>query len=344
MILQNNNKVTQHPDWMIIILYLVLIFTGWISIFASAYSNSFTSIFNLSMVYGKQLIWIGSSILLAIFIMVIDAKIYTQLTSWFYGFTILLLLAVLAIGSTRSGAKSWFGIGNFGVQPSEFAKISTALLLASFISNKQKDGKLSNKDWLQTVSIILIPIVLIILQQDTGSALVFLFFTIMLYREGLTGSVMLAGLSAIVLFVLTLIFNELYILALITAIGLIGWICFRKSKKNLLKLLIVYLLSVGFIFFVNTFYSSILQQHQKKRIDSIIGKSSDPKGADYNLNQSKIAIGSGGLTGKGFLNGTQTKLDFVPEQSTDFIFCTIGEERGFLGSCVVLGLFVYLIL
>lgn len=344
MFLQNNNKITQTPDWIIIILYLLLVTIGWFSIFASAYSSDFTSIFNFSMVYGKQLIWIGSSLILIVFIMVLDVKVYTQLTYWIYGFTVFMLLAVLAIGSTHSGAKSWFGIGNLGVQPSEFAKIGTALLLASFISDKQKKRSLTNKEWLQAILIILIPIILIILQKDTGSALVFFFFTIMFYREGLTGKIMLAGITAIILFVLTLIFNELYIIALITIITLFLWLYFKKSKKYLFKLLLIYISTIGFIFLVNTIYISVLQQHQKKRIDSIIGKSSDPKGADYNLNQSKIAIGSGGFAGKGFLNGTQTKLDFVPEQSTDFIFCTIGEERGFIGSFTVFVLYAALIL
>jgi len=173
---------------------------------------------------------------------------------------------------------------------------------------------------------------------------VFLFFIIMFYREGLAGIFMFVGLFAIALFVLTLIFKELYIIAGITAVALAVWFFYRKHKKKLWNLLIVYLAAVGFIFATDVFYGSILQQHQKKRIDTILGKSSDPHGADYNLNQSKIAIGSGGFNGKGFLKGTQTKLNFVPEQSTDFIFCTIGEEWGFIGSFTVFALYLFLLL
>ena len=345
MFIQNNQKIVQSPDWILIILYLCLVLIGWVNIFVSAYSpTSFETVFDLSKLYGKQMIWITFSILFALFIMVIDVKVYTQLTKLFYGIAMGMLLVVSVIGSTRSGATAWLGIGGMGVQPSEFAKTATALFLAAFISNIEKYAPLKTKEWFQAFAIILVPVALIILQQDTGSALVFLFFVIMFYREGLTGVFLLIGLFAIALFVLTLAFKELYIIAGITAIALIAWGFLRKQKKKLWNLLIVYLAAIGFVFATDVFYESILQQHQKKRIDTILGKSSDPHGADYNLNQSKIAIGSGGFKGKGFLKGTQTKLNFVPEQSTDFIFCTIGEEWGFLGSFTVFALYLSLIL
>jgi len=252
------------------------------------------------------------------------------------------MLIVVFVGTEISGAKAWIKIGNYSIQPTEFAKFATALALAKFF-NEGKTQSQKRYMWLTAFGMIFIPIIIIIFQKDAGSALVFLSFIILFYREGLSGNIFLIAVTAFILFLLTFMLNELYAIAISTSIFLIFWIINRKKKKKLIRNAIIYGCALLFIFSIDIIYDKTLQPHQKMRIDTILGKTSDPQGADFNLNQSKIAIGSGGLWGKGYLNGTQTKLNFVPEQSTDFIFCSIGEEFGFLGSLVILSLFTALI-
>ena len=222
-------------------------------------------------------------------------------------------------------------------------KLATAMTLAKFF-NEGKTMVEKRSMWLIAFGIILTPAFIILLQKDTGSALVFLSFIVLFYREGMTGVIFIFGAVAVFLFVFTLLTNEIYSLALLTFILVIAWIIDRKDKKKVIRNIIIYVVAIAFIAAVNIGYNKVLQPHQKQRIDTLLGKTSDPKGADFNLIQSKIAIGSGGFFGKGYLNGTQTKLNFVPEQSTDFIFCAIGEEWGFLGSCVLGALFLSLVI
>jgi len=331
-------------DTQLVIIYLVLVIIGWFAIYSSSYNPEIhsTNIFDLSKNYGKQLIWIASAFVLAIVVLSFESRHYMHFAYHIYIFFLLIMLIVVFVGTEISGAKAWIKIGNYSIQPTEFAKFATALALAKFF-NEGKTQSQKRYMWLTAFGMIFIPIIIIIFQKDAGSALVFLSFIILFYREGLSGNIFLIAVTAFILFLLTFMLNELYAIAISTSIFLIFWIINRKKKKKLIRNAIIYGCALLFIFSIDIIYDKTLQPHQKMRIDTILGKTSDPQGADFNLNQSKIAIGSGGLWGKGYLNGTQTKLNFVPEQSTDFIFCSIGEEFGFLGSLVILSLFTALI-
>lgn len=339
-----NQPFSKNFDTKLIVLYLLLVFVGWLAIFSSNYDQTATnSLFDLSKNYGRQLIWIGTSFVLAIVLLSLDSKIYQTYAYVVYGICLFLMILVLFVGTEISGAKAWIKIGAFSIQPAEFAKFATALALAKFF-NEGKTQSEKRHLWMLASAFVVVPIVIILLQHDTGSALVYVSFIFLFYREGMSGNILIIGATAIVITLLTLILNELYTLAILTTIFIIFWILHRKQKKKLIRNAIIFAVAVGFVFVVNLAYDNVLQPHQRQRVESLLGKTADPRGADFNLNQSKIAIGSGGFFGKGFLDGTQTKLDFVPEQSTDFIFCSIGEEFGFVGSAVILCLFAFLIL
>lgn len=339
--MRNRKSIFNNIDWLSVFLYLILVFVGWINIYAAVYDESHQSIFDTTQRYGKQLIWICAALILALTILMIDAKFFSTFSYLFYGLGILSLMAVLVIGTKISGSRSWFQIGSFGLQPSEFAKFITCLALAKYLSSY--NIKLSRfKNIFNAGAIICLPALLILLQPDTGSTLVFISLILVLFREGLSGNFLIIGITAIILFILTLLFNKFYVIGgLLFALSLL-FFYLTKSKRNLFSLLLILIIGGGYILSVDYTFENVLQAHQKKRINVLIGLESDPRGAGYNVNQSKIAIGSGGLTGKGFLKGTQTKYNFVPEQSTDFIFCTIGEEWGFLGSLFVITIFLIL--
>lgn len=329
-------------DKPILILYLILVFFGWFNIYAAVYNESHVNILDFSQSYGKQMVWILTAILLALFIIVIDSKFYTTFAFAFYGINIFLLIVVLVAGKEIAGSKSWLGIGEFGIQPSEFAKIATAMALAKLLGESNRT--INQRDTrILSFLIISIPIIFILLQNDTGSAIVFMSFLFVLYREGMNGTIIWFGLLTILLFIFTLIFNQWYVLSAITIIALIAWYLLRKYRKAIFTLILIYVLSGGFTLGVQYVFQNVLQSHQKDRVEILLGLKTDPKGIGYNVNQSKIAIGSGGFMGKGFLQGTQTKFKFVPEQSTDFIFCTVGEEWGFLGSATLIIIFISLI-
>lgn len=315
---------------------------GWINIYAAVYNEEHKSIFDISQSYGKQLIWIITSIILAIIILIIDAKFFSTFSYLIYFITILLLIAVLLMGKEIAGSRSWFQIGSFSLQPSEFAKFATNLALAKYLS-KLNINIHKFKTKLNAFFILALPTVLILLQNDTGSALVYFSFIFVLYREGLSGNIMIAGVLIALLFILTLLLNKFIVVGILFTIA-IFIIIIKKNKRNILIVFGLYILAFGFVFSVDYAFEKMLEPHQKKRINVLIGKETDLKGAGYNVNQSKIAIGSGGFSGKGFLKGTQTKYNFVPEQSTDFIFCTVGEEWGFVGSFIVIILFVGLLI
>ena len=331
-------------DWVMVILFLLLVFMGWLNIYAAVFNEEHQSIFDTTQRYGKQLIWIGLSIFVALVIMLIDGKFYSTFSIPIYAVNMLLLIVVLLTARDVAGARSWIDIGPFKLQPSEFAKSATALALAAYlgdIGTRMKD--------LQTkvvAGIILaIPAGLILLQNDTGSMLVFGAFALVMYREGLSGNILLLGLAFAVLFIFSLLFTPLTMLIILVSIGLLAFL-FQKKKTWKLGLGIggILVVLMGFVYSVDYLFNNVLEPHQQVRINVLLGKEDDPKGAGYNVNQSKIAIGSGGFSGKGFLKGTQTKYDFVPEQTTDFIFCTVGEEWGFTGTFVVIALFTALIL
>lgn len=331
-------------DARLIVYYLALVVIGWVTIYSTCYTPEGTNaIFDFSRAYGKQLIWIGTSLLLGVAILLIDSRIIQHYAYYFYIVCLFLMILVLFIGTEISGAKAWIKIGEFSIQPTEFMKVATALALAKFFNEGKTSGE-KRYGWLIALGIILVPIMIIMLQHDAGSALVFVSFIILFYREGLSAEFLLLCVVAAFLSIFTLIFNETYSVALLTAVFIFFMIKNRGQKKKIKRNIIIYVISVLFVFSVNLIYENVFEPHQKERIDTIFGKTSDPKGADFNLNQSKIAIGSGGFFGKGYLKGTQTKLKFVPEQSTDFIFCAIGEEWGFIGTIVVFGLFMALII
>lgn len=333
----------ENIDWTTILTYLALVLIGWISIYSAVYDEAHKSIFDLDARYGKQLVWIGVSLLIALFILVIDPKFFSQTSYLWYGVFIVMLLAVLAVGSETKGAKSWFGVGDFGIQPSEFAKATTALALAKILSGIDVDMK-NLKTKFAAITIVAIPMLLVLLQNDTGSALVFLVFVLVLFREGLSLSVLIFGAAMAILFVLSLVINPYVLISILFIIAIVIWWLNRKRKLSIWLCLGLFVFAAGVVLSVEYVYDNALESHQKDRIEVLLGQKSDPKGVEYNVNQSKIAIGSGGLFGKGFLKGTQTKYNFVPEQDTDFIFCTIGEEWGFVGSVFVIGLYLSLMI
>ncbi|MBR3558505.1 MAG: rod shape-determining protein RodA [Bacteroidales bacterium] len=337
--LDSRNKITKGFDVKLICYYLALVLIGWITIYSTCYiPDGSAHIFDFSQPYSKQMLWIGTSFVLAIVILLIDTGIIQHYAYFFYLFCLFLMVLVLFIGAEINGAKSWIKIGSFSLQPTEFMKVATALAMAKFMH----EGKTDNQRryvWIGQIALIAIPVVVVMLQHDAGSALVFASFIILFYREGLSTEFIVLGLIAAVLTIITLKLNETYAIALLTAVFIGFMIYNRTQKKKMRRNVMIYVASIVFVFSVDFLYEHGFEPHQKQRIDTILGKTSDPLGADFNLNQSKIAIGSGGLFGKGYLKGTQTKLKFVPEQSTDFIFCAIGEEWGFFGTLVVFGLY-----
>ena len=330
-------------DWISIILYLILVLFGWINIYASLYNEEHQSILDISQRYGKQMIWIALSIVLIMIILMLDSNFFSTFSYLIYGISIFSLIAVLVAGTEISGSRSWFQIGSFAIQPAEFAKFATSLALAKLLSSRNISLK-KFRDVVKAILIIVAPALLILLQHDTGSALVYAAFILVLYREGLSGSILLMGVLAALLFILTLVAGNVAMLAGIGVLFLIALVFYKKIKKAFWPVAGLLVVMAAFVFSVNYTFEHVLEHHQKKRINVLLGIEKDIHGAGYNVNQSKIAIGSGGLKGKGFLEGTQTKYDFVPEQSTDFIFCTVGEEWGFYGSFFVVLIFLFLLI
>jgi rod shape determining protein RodA len=341
--MNNQRSLFFNVDWFIIFTYLTLCIIGWFNIHAAVYDPSNPSILDLDTNYGKQLIFIISAVIIGFAILLLDSKFFNTFSPVFYGITIFLLVLVLIIGRNVGGNQAWIPIGNFRLQPSEFAKFATCLLLAKYLNS----GTIKVQDirtQLTAAIIILLPTALILLQPDAGSALTFSSLILVLYREGLSGYFLVIEGLAILLFVLTVLYNKYIVLVSVFVVAGIMIYFYRKNRKMITVTGFGVLFSILFIFSVDYAYNQILKPHQKNRIDVILGKINDPRGIGYNLNQSKIAIGSGGFWGKGYLQGTQTKYNFVPEQSTDFIFCTVGEEWGFAGCLIVIGLYLFLLI
>jgi rod shape determining protein RodA len=391
---EKNNNILARLDWVTVILWLAMMIMGWLNIYAAVYNEQHTSIFDMSQRYGKQLIFILAALVLAVFVMVTDNKLWFFFAWFIYGFFILLLVLVLVLGKEINGAKAWFGVGAFSIQPSEFAKFATGLALASYLNSKRQS--LGTRQMISATAIIIAPILLIAVQPDMGSVVTFFAFFIVLYREGMSIWVFITAILAVVLFLLTLILGNLpvatgllivaaiamlvtsgymvtlraaaimavagglafllghyildldIVLIIVLAVFLAGvvyaWYIYRLRMFNQAIIYAFLLGGLLYLFTVDYAFHEILKPHQQTRINIMLGMETDPYGEGYNLNQSLISIGSGGFAGKGYLNGTQTKFKFVPEQSTDFIFCTVGEEWGFVGSTVVIGLFVWLLL
>jgi len=393
----NRNNIWANLDWLTIFLYILLVFLGWANIYAAVYNEEHSSILDMSQRYGKQLMWIIAAFILAAALVIIDSRVYVSFAYVFYGLVMILLIGVLVFGQEVKGSRSWFQIGGFAVQPAEFAKFATALALAKFTSSY--NFKLTQFKSIAVIGVILLlAVMLIFLQNDTGSAIVFMVFSLVLYREGLPGIFLFFGVLVAVVFILTLVLTSAETIIILAIAALLSHYVIRQQLFEILKAISICLLTFGVIWLIDysfslesnlnrlLFYASVpaaiifaaytyrrglnysliiigfyialvimtfsvdyvfnevMEPHHKSRIEELLGIKSDPLGVGYNVNQSKIAIGSGGFAGKGFLNGTQTKFDFVPEQSTDFIFCTVGEEWGFLGSCVIILLFVALLI
>jgi rod shape determining protein RodA len=357
--MRNQKSIFANIDNVTVILYVVLVFIGWISIYAAVYNEEHHSIFDISERYGMQLLWIAAAFVIATIILMFDGQFFPTFAYPIFVALLLTLIGVLLFGAEVKGSKSWFKIGSFALQPSEFGKFATALALAKYLSGL--NIKMQDLRTKVIASIIIgIPAVLILLQNDTGSTLVYASFVFVLYREGLSGNILLLGLYTAFLFVTSLLMriNDFTFFStvlsgdqlLIIILGLIAALVIyatKRAKRFWMIVVAAFIFSAGLIFSVDYIFENVLEPHQSKRINVLLGIESDPKGAGYNVNQSLIAIGSGGFAGKGFMEGTQTKFDFVPEQSTDFIFCTIGEEWGFLGSfvlvCLYIGLFLRII-
>jgi rod shape determining protein RodA len=343
--LRIEDKITQKIDWVTVGLYAAIVLMGWLNIFAVTYDEeSNRSIFDLSLNSGRQLLFIVTSGILISAILIIDRQFYETFAYIIYGVILFLLLLVPIIGKEVGGNKSWLGIGSFGVQPSEFAKVATVLAVSKFIGSI--GFKMDNmRNQLMLFALIGAPMFLILLQKDTGTTLVFTIFVVVFFREGMSPFLILLGLGAAVIFVLTLLVDEkiyLYvgILVLLGAVIMMG----RKKVKRIAMLTAGAVAIALMITSVDYIVTDVLKPHQQNRVKALINPDADPLGFGWNVTQSKIAIGSGGFFGKGFLQGTQTKFDFVPEQSTDFIFCTIGEEHGWLGSLFIISLFIGLLL
>lgn len=341
--MRERNQIFGDIDWTLILLYLALVLIGWVNIYAAVYNEDHSSIMDLSQSYGKQMIWILTSLFIGLVILLTDARFFSTFAFLIYGFTILMLIGVLLFGGTVSGSKSWFQIGSFGLQPAEFAKFATNLALAKFFSGQHINIKDFKTRFLPLV-FFGTPALLILLQNDTGSALVYSSFVLVLYRMGLSGNFLLAGVMIGVIALSTLMVGQYWVMGFVGLLAGALLFFIKRNRSNIISLVGLLLLTAGFIYSVDYAFENFLGDHQKSRIEVLLGKKLDLKGAGYNVNQSKIAIGSGGFIGKGFLQGTQTKYNFVPEQSTDFIFCTVGEEWGFVGTTTVIVLFVLLLI
>lgn len=338
-----NQSVGNRIDYISILLYIVLVIMGWMTIYSASLPLEETSIFDLSQIYGRQMLFIGLSIPLILIILFADAKIFERFSFIFYGIGILLLLGLFVFGVTKKGQTNWYQFGGFGFQPSEFVKTATALLLAKYLSYSQINLKYT-KHQIIGLAIVGIPVLLILMQPDAGSAMIFISLIFVLNREGLPSWYFFSGIIAIALFFLSLVIEPIYLIGIVFIVIVIHYIFNRKISRNPIVYGLLYLLMAGFAFSVSYVYDKVLEPHQKDRINVLIGDDVDMKREGYNLNQSMIAIGSGGLIGKGYLEGTQTKGGFVPEQHTDYIFTTVGEEWGFVGSITVIALFVALFL
>ncbi|SEB67322.1 rod shape determining protein RodA [Tenacibaculum sp. MAR_2009_124] len=344
---QERNNIFAGIDWITIFLYLILVIFGWINIYAASSNESNREVFDFSTRYGKQLIWIGLSIPIIIFVLFFNSKFYEKFSSILYILSLVLLAGVLVLGKKINGATSWYSFGGVGLQPSEFAKAFTALALAKLMSDRQYNLSLL-KNQIKAFVVIFSPAFLIALQPDMGSVLIYFSFFFVLNREGLTLAYFILGALSILLFLLTISFGITWVLVTsITVISLyIIYAAYRNKRFlrfNLLKIISAYIITSVFIVGIGYTYNNILEQHQKDRFDILLGKIKDNRGIGYNTYQAQLTISSGGFSGKGFLKGDRTQGNFVPEQDTDYIYSTVSEEWGFLGSSAVIILFTLLL-
>ncbi|MEO5776777.1 MAG: rod shape-determining protein RodA [Flavobacterium sp.] len=339
-----NQSVTNNLDWISIVIYLILVIMGWLNIYSSSLSSieQETSIFDFTQIYGKQFMFILLTIPLIFVVLSVDGKFYEKFSSVIYVIGLLSLAGLFVFGKTIKGQANWYSFGSFGLQPSEFVKAATALALAKYLSDVQVHLKDLNRQ-IQVLGILFLPILLIV-PHDPGSALIYSVFILVLYREGLPSWYVWTGFIALVLFVLALIIKPLILTGIALVVILFIYYRSRFINRNWILSALIFVMIGGFVFSVDYVFVNVFKQHHRDRFNILLGKEVDMKGIGYNTNQSEIAIGSGGWFGKGYLEGTQTKGGFVPEQHTDYIFTTVGEEWGFLGCLFVIGLFLCLIM
>jgi rod shape determining protein RodA len=340
-----NQSITNHIDWITVGLFITLVILGWLNIYSSSLSavTGDSTIIDLSQFYGKQLLYIALTFPLVLIILFVEGKFYEKYSSIIYTISVLSIAGLFVFGKSVKGQANWYSFGSFGLQPSEFAKAATSLALAKYLSDVQVNLKLV-KDQIVALTIVFFPMLLIAV-HDPGSALIYIVFLVVLYREGLPGWYLFSGFAAILLFILMLITNNPYIVIGIAAIALVlNYLRSRLIERNIIASGIILVFVAIFSFSVSFVFNNVFKQHHRDRFNILLGKEVDMKGIGYNIHQSEIAIGSGGWFGKGYLEGTQTKGGFVPEQHTDYIFTTVGEEWGFFGSVIVIGLFVTLVL
>lgn len=339
--------IKQGIDWTTIWIYVALLIVGLMNIYAAVYNvDNPKPIFSLEHNAGRQILFMFVAFMLILVILFVDFKVYDTFAYIFYGIWIIVLIGTIFLGSDIKGSKSWIKFGSFSLQPAEFAKTFTVMALAKYLSTMGVN--VSKMKYAFRASLfILIPPIIIILQKETGSALTFAALMIVFYREGLPGVYPALIISFILLLILALIFPNWAVVLGLALFGVLFWYLFLKryerNKQNFQRVLGLFILFSGFVLTVDFIINNVLAPHQQKRIKVLVNPDIDPLGAAWNVTQSKLAIGSGGVLGKGYLKGTQTKFDFVPEQSTDFIFCTVGEEWGFVGSFVLLGLYFILL-
>lgn len=331
-----NQSIANNIDWISIIIYALLVILGWLNIYSSSLSS-------MENTYEKQLIFIVLTIPLIFIVLSVDGKFYEKYATILFGISLLTLVGLFFFGKTIAGQRCWYAIGSFTIQPSEFAKAATSLALAKFLSDTQINLKETNRQ-IQALAILLLPVLLILPQPDPGSALIYSIFIIVLYREGLPSWYVWTGFITVLLFVLTLILEPQYVILSALIVLILVHFKSRLADRNIVVSSILLVIVSGFVFSVDYIFDNVFKQHHRDRFNILLGKSVDMSGSGYNTNQSEIAIGSGGWLGKGFLEGTQTKGGFVPEQHTDYIFTTVGEEWGFAGSLVVMALFAGLLL
>ncbi|PRZ26528.1 rod shape-determining protein RodA [Flavobacterium granuli] len=331
-----NQSIKKNLDWTCVIIYCLLVIMGWLNIYSSSLSS-------IEDTYQKQLIFILLTIPLIFIVLAIDGKFYEKYASIIFGISLLSLVGLFLFGKTIAGQRCWYAIGSFTLQPSEFAKAATSLALAKYLSDSQINLKDINRQ-IQALAIVFLPVLLILPQPDPGSALIYSIFIIILYREGLPAWYVWTGFTAILLFMLTLVIEPQYVILIALLVIILIHFKSRLADRNIIASSLLFVLISGFVLSVDYVFDNVFKQHHRDRFNILLGKAVDLKGIGYNTNQSEIAIGSGGWIGKGFLEGTQTKGGFVPEQHTDYIFTTVGEEWGFAGSLVVIGLFVTLFL
>ena len=339
-----NQSVTNNLDWISIVIYFALVIMGWLNIYSSSLSSieQETSIFDFSQIYGKQFMFIILTIPLIFIVLSVDGKFYEKFSSVIYVIGLLSLAGLYVFGKTVKGQANWYSFGSFGIQPSEFVKAATAMALAKYLSDVQVNLKDLNRQ-IQALGILFLPI-LLIAPHDPGSALIFSVFILVLYREGLPSWYVWTGFITLILFVLALIIKPLILTVITLVVILFVYYRSRMINRNWILSALVFVMIGGFVFSVDYVFVNVFKQHHRDRFNILLGKEVDMKGIGYNTNQSEIAIGSGGWFGKGYLEGTQTKGGFVPEQHTDYIFTTVGEEWGFLGCLFIIGLFLCLIM